>query len=305
MNTDRIKNIMIVLLSAAIVAFSVLIVMEGDRYTLTVAMEENVAAVLDRNNMSISTEIVRDFNPRRQLSLEFYDYDLEGIAARFFGDAVPPREFMQNTIEYYCEHTGKIMTHNNRSGSIFFGVPNGMFVGVCGGDFYKNAASAEALARTFVEEVLGADVMPLHSTILTRQGNYVITFFEGYGDYLMFNNQIRVRITDMGVVYVFYSRMQSHGFAGYAQPIFSADEMLITLLAHLRAEGYEKQDHISVIDMQLVYAFDAHAGISRGVPAYFFTISIGTEVWIYYRVFNAHTGRPIHGETTLISGPHL
>lgn len=301
MDTSRVKNIMIVLLSVAIVVLSVLIFMEGERYTLTADGEENVIAVLARNQVTVSTEIPRDFRPRRQLNLGFYDYDLEGIAARFFGEIEFGREIAPNFVEYYCDYTGQTMTRQNRGGYIGFAIPEGLLLGDARYGFAKNSASAEALAHTFIEQVLESTPMAWNSTFLTWNGNYVITFFDEHEGYLLFNNQIRVRITEAGIVSAFYSRTTNSGFIGDAGAIFSPDEAMLALLIYLRTT-YATDLRIDITAMRLVYAMGTGG---RGVPAYFFTVTKGDGHWVYYHLINAYTNTIIPSGTTVVSGPHL
>lgn len=301
MNTNSVKNIMIALLSSAIIILSILILMEGEPNTLTPTEKENVVAVLARNQTTVSTEIPGDFSPRRQLNLGFYNHDLESIAARFFGEIEFETEISPNFLEYFCDYTGQSMTRQNRGNYLWFAIPQGLLLGDAMDEFAKNSASAEALARIFIEQVLETAPMTWHSTFLTWNGNYVITFFDKYQDYLLFSNQIRVRVTETGIVSAFYSRTTIGGFIGNAQTIFSPDEALLALLNHLRVI-YATELDMDITGMEMVYAMGDDG---RGVPTYLFTVTKGDGHWVYYHLVNALTNTIIPSGTTVVSGPHL
>ncbi|MCL2235053.1 MAG: hypothetical protein FWB98_01265, partial [Defluviitaleaceae bacterium] len=136
----------------------------------------------------------------------------------------------------------------------------------------------------------------------TWGGNYVITFFDIYRGYILHSNQLRVRVTDLGIVSAFFSRMEVvDGFVGYARPIFSPDEALLSLLNFIRTV-YGIYSEIEITNMQLVYTMGPGG---RGVPAYFFTVTKGREGWAYHYVINAYTNTILPASTVPISAPHL
>ena len=304
MNTNRVKNIAIVLLSAMILTISALILMEDNPYILTDDQKENAMIVLARNDTTVDAEIPRDFSPRQGLHLEPIIHDLRTIAANFFGDLEYVEEITPSGIDFFYEDyeiLNKSITHSNRDGSIIFANSDGLLLGVDRENFIKNSAGAEALAYAFMEDILGITDMPRHSTFLTWGGNYVITFFDIYRGYTLHSNQLRVRVTDLGIVSAFFSRMEVvDGFVGYARPIFSPDEALLSLLNFIRTD-YGIHSEIEISNMQLVYT--AGQG-GRGIPAYFFTVNKGGG-WAYHYVINAYTNTILPASTVPISAPHL
>jgi hypothetical protein len=270
MNTDKVKNIVIGLLSAFIVLFLALIVLDERQFTLSSAHEENVLTILERNNISVSDAalIPRDFRPLNQMAIQRYTHDIDALVARFFGDADFAYDFEIGSTIYYCEITDKYMMHFVQDNEIIFGIVEGLFVGMSQEDFVKTAAAAEELARAFIHEIIDPYLeIELFSNDLTRRGDYALAFFASYRGHLLYDTQIRIRVTELGIVHATYSRVITGGFIGEPQPIFSADEALLSLLAHLRHEDIIHPANI--IDIQLVYILQ-----ERGIPAYLFTLII-------------------------------
>jgi len=293
MNTDRIKNIMLVLLSVLAIVLTTLVFLDEQQYILSDEQQSNIIEILQRNNMRVSTDIPQVFRPQRQLNAFLYRHNVYGIAERFFGYDGFVRDTEGATTIITSRQSRNTITYFEREGEIVFQMPDGFFVGVLPQDFFKTATTAEELARSFIEEVLGEPAvnMQLFSNILTPNMNYQLTFFDSYRGQLLYDSRIRVHITDKGIEDVFYWQAGHSGMIGSSIPIFSADEAMFALLNHLQiGEGIE--DEMDLIDMQLVYAIDNVGNRDRAVLAYLFTVTIGVNQR-FNVVINAHTNNPI------------
>ncbi|MDR2166848.1 MAG: hypothetical protein LBE35_03220, partial [Clostridiales bacterium] len=148
-------------------------------------------------------------------------------------------------------------------------------------NFTKNAATAEELARAFIREILDPNLdLVLHSNDLTPRGDYTLTLFANYRDYLLYDTQVRIRVTELGIVHATYSRIITQGFIGEPRPIFSTDEALLSLLNYLRSQDIHAP--ADIIQIRPVYLLQ-----ERGIPAYLFTLVI-QDIQLDF-LFNAFT----------------
>ena len=287
MDTDRVKNILIVLFSLVAIWLGSLILVNESRYNLSAAQETAVLNLLERNDIHFDGQIIRNFSPKRFLALTNYSYDREDLAMRFFAG----EDF---GVSIDLTNYNYMMYYTDNSYMIYFGQENTIFFetseGITNKAFEKapGANTAEQLAREFVEEIMDMPQGAQSFTHISFNGDWVISFFGTYRGYILYNDHIRVRVTDEGITSALFSRVINDGFMGEAVSIFSGDEALLALMHHLRGTGV--QGRIMISYMGLTYFLAEESGQSIGVPAYVFTIVLESGLQFNY-LFNAHTGR--------------
>jgi len=303
MDTERIKNILIALLSVATLVLSGLIFMTESRYTLSAAQEAAIISILQRDDIHFHGEVVRDFRPMRKMEMHRYDYDLDGLASRFFGDKVfvVDADFEDHVV-YRTMDGNKVMAYsawtNIVSFEIFDGITNEIFSAAPG------ARAAELLATEYIESIMGMpNDMLLHSTILNRQGHWVVNFFSSYRGHMLHNDHIRVHVTENGIIFITYSRVCAYhrGLIGEARSIFSGDEALMALMNYMRhGTGYGAgvQGRIMINDMRLSYFLTEEGGQSVGIPVYVFSVYVEGGLRFNY-IFNAFTNAFVWFERAL------
>ncbi|MCL2752911.1 MAG: hypothetical protein FWE44_02035 [Defluviitaleaceae bacterium] len=295
MNTDRIKNIMLILLSALVVVLVLFVIADERQYILTENRISNAVRILEQNNIHVNerVQIPQSFRPMQHLSLYRYNHNILEIAARFFENEDFETEFEGNNIIFINRRSQNAMGYFVRDGVISFEMRDGFFVGIQEEDFAMTASAAEITSRAFIEEILGypASNMTLVSNSLTPDGHYMLTFFDSYAGYLLYDSRIRIRVAERGVVSVFYSQATHNSFTGYTHPIFAADEALLALLNLFQFEGVHGS--IELLDMQLVYIIDPRKNQLRAVPAYLFTLTALEDNLRFNVVLNAFTNTPI------------
>jgi len=294
MNTDKIKNIVIAALSALTILFVALIYFEEQSYVLSASQQEHIISILEHNDFSLASSVTmpRYFSPMRQLNMQWLNHDIEGIVARFFGDIVYEQDNEIGSTFYYCDINEKEIGINLASNIVNFSSLFGFFVAGHGEGFAHTTAGSKELAYAFIHEVIGVNDMEHYSTMLTSTGDYILVFYARHEGYIVFNSHVRVRVASYGIVHVVYSNMTAGEFIDYERPIFSADEALLALVSHLRAE-HEYRQNILITDIQLIYAHQ-----EGGVPAYLFTVLIDGSITFNY-LFNAFTNMHIWSEIVL------
>jgi len=298
MNTERIKNIMIVLLSGLALVLMVLVVADGRQYVLSDDRIVNITEILSQNQIGLgeNIQIPQNFRPMRQMELSRYNHDILDVAQRFFGNPHFSVNFEGNNQTFSNPLSQNTMTYFVREGEIVFEMNDGFFIGVEEEDFARTAIAAEITARAFIDEILGeaATNMTLSSNRFTATGHYLLTFFDSYAGHLLYDSRIIIRVAERGIASVSYFQAAHNSFIGYAHPIFAADEAFMALLNHLHhTEGIFGP--IEINNIQVVYIIDPRGNQNRAVPAYFFSITSLQQQIRFDVVFNAFTNIPIVG----------
>ena len=299
MNTERAKNVLIVLFSVIALSLGVLTFITEGRYTLSAGQEAAIITILERDNIHLRGNAVpvRDFRPVRQMEMHRYDYDLEGLAARFFGDGGFTKEVVYPTYIFtHADHDdGMMMRYLSWTNVITFFIPQGISNEAFA--LMLNDRAAELLATQYIENLIGMPPnMQHYSTTISYQGNWVVDFFTVYQGFVLHNDHIRAYVTPDGITEIEYSRVHYGGFTGDARGIFPPNEALIALVNYMRwqrgAEGA-----IMINDMRMSYFLAEEGGQSAGVPAYVFSVYMGGILRFNF-IFNAYTNELLHFENS-------
>ncbi|MCL2376163.1 MAG: hypothetical protein FWC76_02085 [Defluviitaleaceae bacterium] len=296
MNTERVKNVLIVLLSVIAISLASLIFVTEEGHTLSAAQEEAIIAILERDDVHFTGEMMRDFRPVRQMEMHRYDYDIESLAGRFFGDEkfsddedYPERIFM-------AEDGSKIMAYSSWTNVVTFimgdGISNAAF------NAAPSAATAGLLAMEYIEGLMGMPSdMQAFPTVVGERGNWVVNFFTTYRGHVLHNDHIRVNVTENGITNIMYSRVYFNGFVGENRNIFPPNEALMALVNHMR-RAEQVTGRIFIDDMRLSYLLMEEGEQSVGIPVYVFSVHLGGDLrWDY--IFNAYTNEFIRDERSL------
>jgi len=299
MSTERVKNLLIVLLSVLAMTLGALIFVTEGRYNLTAGQEAAIIAILERDDIHLrgDVELLRDFRPIRQMEMRRYNYDLDGLAARFFGDEDFVRE--EAGPVYIFTHgesrdEGMFMRYSSWTNIVDFFIPQGISNEAF--ETMLNDRAAELLATQYVESLIGMPPnMQHYSTVISYQGYWVIDFFTVYRGFVLQNDHIRVWVSENGIFGIEYSRVEYDGFVGEARNIFPPNEALMRLMNHMRSVGTEGT--IMINDMRLSYFLTEEGGRSVGMPAYVFAVYMGGNMR-FNLIFNAYTNELLISETS-------
>jgi len=267
-----------------------------ERHVLSASQEAAIIAILERDDVHFTGEMMRDFRPVRQLEMRRYDYDLEGLVTRFFGY----KEFNESDnfpdIIFSAQDGSKIMAYSSWTNVVTFIMPEG--ISNAAFSAAPSASTAGLLAMEYIESLMGMppDMQPF-PTVVGQRGNWVVNFFTTYGGHTLHNDHIRVNVTENGITNIIYSRVYFNGFVGENHSIFPPNEALMALVNQMR--GVEQVVGRIVIDnMRLSYLLMEEAGQSIGMPVYVFSVYLGGDSrWDY--IFNAYTNEFIRDERSL------
>jgi hypothetical protein len=299
MNTERTKNVLIALLSVIAVSLGALIFVTEGRYTLSAGQEADIRAILQRDDIYLRGDVSlpRDFYPARQMGMRRYNYDLDGLAARFFGDDGFVVEIAYPTYSFtHPNHDeGMSMVYNFWFNTVTFSIPQGISNEAF--EAMANERAAELLVTQYIESVIDLPPnMQHYSTTISYHGNWVVDFFTVYRDFVLQNDRIRAHVSENGIVSIEYSRVEYDGFIGDARNIFPPNEALMALMNEMRiirmVEGT-----IVINDMRVSYFLTEERGQSVGIPAYLFAVYMGGDRRFNF-IFNAYTNELLHFESS-------
>ena len=292
MNTERVKNILIVLFSLIALSLAIFVFVDEGRYNLAAAQEAAIISLLEHNDVHLGDrmEMPRSFRPMRGLDLRRYDYDREGMVARFF-DTEPQVEIEGDNMFFFTDDREMVYSYHHNW--IIFDIPGGItneaFSAAPG------AAAARQLAEEYIEALIGMPPGMEHFfTRLNHDNDYVIGFFSTYRGHVLYNDHIRITVTNVGITYILYSRVINSGLTGEGRVVFSADEALLALLNHL--QHIQIEGRIVLEEMRLDYYLVNDDGRWTGVPAYVFTAWHAPSELVFNFIFNAYTNEYIWHE---------
>ena len=290
MNTEKVKNILIFVLIITILTLGSLALAEENHYRLTQNQEDAIISILNRNGIAVYADIIRDFSPLPQLSLEMTSPDLDDIAGRFFQDET--YYITEDVHHFIFEAQSRRMTFFRFDNKLRFEIHDGFN----NSDFIERgatASSSQILAESYVRNLVGIpNSMEFSSISLNFMGDYVITYFGNYRNFVIYNNQIRVRVTEAGVTRIYYSYSPIQGVLDNDVFIVSADEALLSLINHLRTSGVLDGDDIILTNIQLMH-FITESGIAS--PAYVFSLFIDRIQFNF--IFDAQTNGFLYYES--------
>jgi len=230
------------------------------------------------------------------MAMHRYEYDLYGLAARFFGDEGFVRESLDpvDIFTHPDDDQEMVMQYSSWTNAINFLMPHGISNEAFA--TMMNERAAEILATQYIESLIGMPPnMEHYSTTISYQGYWVVDFFSVYRGFVLQNDHIRARVSEDGIFRIEYSRVHYDGFTGDARSIFPPNEALMTLMNHMRTIGTEGA--FSINDMRLSYFLTEEGGQGVGMPAYVFAVYLGGNMR-FNAIFNAYTNELLRLETT-------
>jgi len=297
MNTERAKNVLIALLSVLALTLGALIFVTEGRYSLTAGHEAAIIGILERDGIYLREDVSlpRNFHPARQMEMRRYYYDLNNLAARFFGnDGFVRHEDYPAYSFTHADYAGMTMTYLSWTNVVTFEMPQGISNEAF--ETILNDRAAELLATQYIESFIGMPSnMQHYSTGISYHGNWIIDFFTVYRGFVLQNDHIRVHVSEDGIFRIEYSRVEYDGFIGDSRNIFPPNEALMALMNHIRSEGTEGA--IIINDMRLSYFLTEESGHSLGMPAYVFAVYRGGNMRFNF-IFNAYTNELLRFEST-------
>jgi len=298
MNTNNVKNIVLILLVALNAALFGLIQWENNRFRLSAAQETAIRELFAANDIEITASIPRSFRPMRGLYVQPFYHDIDHYAALFFPNETPQREYAWNWValrvgerELRLEglYIGSyILRYENPIGR---STPAFLERGV------EDLYASRALVDKFINSIIPNELQFVFNYAAWDEDSFSFDYRGYYRGYIIRDNSIRIRVAENGIVgATFRFTCIPYGFSNDSREIFSADEALLTVLQDLvsRHRGTAINDDIvsiNVVNISFAYVLADGAPaadfITKAIPNYKISIEIDGDprtLWV-----DAHT----------------
>ncbi len=229
MNINKFKNLLIIFLTILNGCLLFLNISEGMKYVLSPKQESAIRNLLAQNNISLPELIVKDFSPKRGISITSIPINHEGVIDIFFS----PDENPSKTIEF------KETVYSSGSKTLYL-ADNYVFFEDLDADRlgYLDMSLDE---KTKICEEYIRKISSLYKSMDFRldrkyeDGNEsVIEYRSKLDGHVIYSNFIRFRFSNLGIIQIGFSYSEINGFSGEKKDIYSIDEILLTLMYELK-----------------------------------------------------------------------
>jgi len=273
MEWNRAKDIVIVFLIMLNIMLGIIQFIGSERYTLSAEQERHIVEVLEANNISINTQIIRRFNPMRMLELSPGVIDSTKMREIFLGAADAEVADEWGYIRRYEHGESNLIIFQNM---VIF--ENGIFDEFREIDF----ASARRISDDFLASLgdmargFTLDVGPYFN------GNeIIIEYRQRHTDgVVIYNNYFLFAIDNHGIRRIEHSHNMPVGLSASANELFSTDEVLFSFLQAMRMESLDRPKRV-IEKMDIVYFMDS-GDLELGIAYPYFRI--------YYREYEPDGG---------------
>lgn len=286
LNTNKVKNIVLILLVALNVSLFGLIQLENSRFRLSAAQETAIRELFAANNIEITTTIPRNFRPMRGLYVQPFRHDIHEHGARFFPNETP--EFVplwnsetlqvgERTLTLDNTYLGDyVLLYNYEPGH---STPEFLERGFT--DVYAGRALVDEFIRTMAPP--GLDF--IFNYAAWDEDSFLFEYRGYFMGYIISDNFISVRIMENGIVGArFLFAGIPYEFSSEAREIFSADEALFTVFQDTLHRYADSE--VVVVRIQLAYYLAggmANAdGITKAVPCYKISVEIDGRTRLFW-----------------------
>ena len=273
MNTQRVKNVVILLLVVVNIALGILIIDNENKYKLSDRQEKAIRSVLTQNSIGLYTILPTEFKPKKMLLLQPYTFDESKLTALFFPDAEglvrteEPTEwrvdYVLDAVELHVE-PGRFWYQN----AMGFVPPDTKYLPAQGSAQDMCDAMVKRLATSQIQFALNGLPISYH-----EEGYTVYDYRGQYRGETLYTNSIKFVVTDAGITEIRCSFSTPDGFTGEARDIYSCDEALLSLLAGLKSIYGDMESEVIVLSrIDMVYYLEDASQNSqnalKAVPCY-------------------------------------
>jgi len=287
LNTNKVKNIVLILLVALNVSLFGLIQLENNRFRLSATQETAIRELFAANNIEITTSIPRNFRPMRGLYVQPFVHDIHEHGARFFLDEIPKFEPLWNSEtlqmgEEILILDGLAIGHYTLLYNNHLGYSTSEFLERGFTDIY----ASHALVETFIKNVAPPELTFVFNHATWDEDSFSFDFRGYYMGYIIRDNFIAVRVMENGIVgATFRFAYIPYGFSSESREIFSADEALFTVLQRELVVRHSGRD-ITITGITLAYYLaDGTADddyMAKAVPCYKISVEIDGNPHVFW-----------------------
>ncbi|MCL2378469.1 MAG: hypothetical protein FWC77_05000 [Defluviitaleaceae bacterium] len=282
MEWEKAKSYLLLFFILLNLALGGLLFMESRRYMVTAEREQTIMTILAQNNITMDTELMRNFAPMRTMSVSGFYYNTEDLVRIFFGSA--PVQHTTNFRGYVVTRRPAELVISN--GFISYNNPRGR------GEITElSSYEARELTNAFVRAYWPDFRLDIE---YAGDDGILLTYRQTYRGNWIHSNFIEFFVTEDGIVRIEMQFSQVLGWeSADQQPIVPPDEALLTFFQRVRLMAQAAP--MVITHMDLVY-FQEEGGTDpevghRAVPFYrVFVYGGGSDPFL----INAITNEIIH-----------
>lgn len=263
MDWNKTKKIFIFIL---IIINGVLLVLNFNNsreYKISSDQEKTIFKVMSDNGITLYTDIVGDFSPKRQLSAEVPAIDYNALINSFFGE----NETYTQKIEFdktIISSDTKILTVSGNDITFEDSEGTGFVSGL-------NSDRAISAAEQYLSK-LNYNFENYKADDVVQDGNiFIVSFIDSFKGYKIFSSMAKVYISEKGIIKFEASLFEVDNFTGAEMEICSCDEILMTFLYEMKNQN--RTSDIFIEDLEFGYYLQDNSVIDEGgnlklVPSY-------------------------------------
>jgi hypothetical protein len=245
MDWGKAKNLIIIFLSVLNMLLLALVIRDRLSYYVTADQERAIRGLLSRNGISMYSEMLRDFTPKKELSMAAYNYDMSSLSSAFFGDRTVTQTVVYNRTIYMA---GDAML-TLQSGSLSYTNATGT------GALELTRESAAAACSEFIKK-MGPDFTGFRlDRTKASDLNMRLEYRDTYKKELVYSNYIIFELNETGIIRIDLIYNKTKGYS--SQPpreICPADEALFAFLQRVsETAGAGSYAGLFINKMDMVY----------------------------------------------------
>jgi len=292
MNTNRVKNIVIVMFVILNAALFGLIQWENSRFRLSASQESAVRELFMANGIDIDADIPRNFRPMSGLYVVPFIHDINVHGERFFTENTPSLEYGWDSVSLRVGERVLTLDGLTMGDYLLLYENPGGFVTT---EFLRRGFMDVEASREAVEEFINNVTPPELNFIFNfevwDEDSFIFDYRGYYQGYIIRDNFIRVRVNEKGIIgATFRFGCIPYGFSSDSREIFSADEALFTVLQALLPRHVDSD--ITVVGIRMAYYLADRAAddyMTKAIPCYKISVEIDGDTQIFW--VDAYTGR--------------
>jgi hypothetical protein len=268
---ERAKNLIIIFLLILNLLLAALLFNEQNRFTLSAERERAVYSVLANNKITMYSELIRSYQPKRALRLSGYAYDTGSLLEMFFGttDVSRTDDGSEPALQEYRDDKGRLTISNGYITYQRFNDPTGSQAGEA-----VTADEAAALCEEFISAFFPDyrldDVANDGILEVTYDGYLRLVYRQVYDGYFVYRNFIDFLISGNGIEYIEMQFGESVEYDDLPREICAPDEALLTFVQRIRSAHPDTPIIINAMDIAYNQEeFSTQSGVElEAVPFY-------------------------------------
>jgi hypothetical protein len=262
-NWDRAKNLTILFLCIINIFLASIVFFSGTNYSLSSYRQNTINTLLAKSNISMYTNIIRDYRPLSPILLEPFIFDEEELLKIFFAEADFAYTTQANTNIY------------NGTNSQLVVYP-GRFV-------YQNTSNE--ITNINIEDFKDSylinyfyDIMPnlFLDNIFIDETGFILNYRQKYNNFIIHTNYVNIHLFYKDLLKIEASYSKPIGFNNYEASIISPDNAIFILMNYLNNQYSHVQEEIFINTMDIVFFASAY-NPSIAVPHYRFYTSVANN----------------------------